>query len=134
MGSASPPSFECPVCRRRTFNPNDITAAYCPCCGSPVEPRQCEHPRLYENTIPNPAGESGRSVWYLYRTLCQHGYMAQNVVRPLGSDIPPEAQVEAVLTNHQRVHSCRCFGPVFARYLQIMAEQRAAGPDPSRQN
>lgn len=123
MGDAPglPTSYQCPVCRRVTYNENDIAAAYCPCCGSPATLRQCEHPRLYENKIPNPAGPEGRSDWYLYRTLCLHGYMAQQVVRPPGGTIPMEVQVEAILANHHRVHECRCFVPVFERYKERMA-------------
>ena len=79
-----PTSYECPVCLRTTVNENDIAAGYCPCCGSAAMPRQCQHPRLYENPLPNQAGPGGKSEWYLYRTLCSHGYAEQQVVRPPG--------------------------------------------------
>jgi hypothetical protein len=116
-----PGSFECSVCLGRTYNPNDIAAAYCPCCGSSVEPKQCQHPRLYENRLPAPEG--GKSDWYLYRLLCPHGYTAQQVVRPPGGTIPTDVQVEAVMANHHRLHECRCFVPVMVRYRERMAAQ-----------
>jgi hypothetical protein len=116
-----PTSFECPVCLVRTYNPNDIAVAYCPCCGSPVEPKQCEHPRLYENRLSAPEG--GKSDWYLYRLLCPHGYTAQQVVRPPGGTVSMEVQVEAVCDNHHRLHECCCFVPVLARYRERMPAQ-----------
>src|SRR5687768_2544591 len=107
-------SYECPICLRVTHHPEDVANSCCPCCGSVVLPRQCEHPRLYETPVSGPPG--GRSQWLLYRSLCPHGYLAQQVVRPPDSAIPPDVQVAAIIENHHRTHECRCLDPVLARY------------------
>lgn len=42
---AGRPQFTCPLCQGVTYHPRDVAAAYCPCCGGPFLPRDCEHRR-----------------------------------------------------------------------------------------
>jgi hypothetical protein len=37
------PSYTCPLCHRTTYLEGDIEHEYCPCCGSDLLPKTCEH-------------------------------------------------------------------------------------------
>jgi hypothetical protein len=36
-------AFTCPRCQRTTHHPKDVENAFCPCCGGPNLPKDCEH-------------------------------------------------------------------------------------------
>jgi len=65
--STPPPFFTCPYCGERTWGIEDIANSYCPCCGGPGLPKDCEHRPLFRFSsvppecdfcsAPNPAWE-----------------------------------------------------------------------------
>lgn len=67
------PGFTCPLCRRTTYNENDMRHEHCPCCGMPGLPKCCEHDpdgsrqmaRLYDT--PDTVAEKARAASALVR-------------------------------------------------------------------
>jgi ribosomal protein L37E len=37
------PGWQCPLCGRVSYHPEDAANRYCSCCGGPYLPKQCPH-------------------------------------------------------------------------------------------